>query len=246
MPDMTGKTDLHKDSSVTSESSVTPRQTLRISELTFRWDRTQPGIRYPDVTLNSGEHLFLRGPSGSGKSTLLSLMGGLIVPDTGRLELLGTDLAGLTSGQRDRFRADHMGVIFQQFNLVPYLSTLDNVTLPCKLSRKRRARALSSPEAEAKSLLTALGIPQSHWHRRVTTLSVGQQQRVAAARALTGAPELILADEPTSALDSDNRDRFIELLLGLAAEKHSSVVFVSHDKSLAQRFNHQLALEVTP
>jgi putative ABC transport system ATP-binding protein len=105
---------------------------------------------------------------------------------------------------------------------------------------------LSSPEAEAKSLLTALGIPQSHWHRRVTTLSVGQQQRVAAARALTGAPELILADEPTSALDSDNRDRFIELLLGLAAEKHSSVVFVSHDKSLAQRFNHQLALEVTP
>ncbi|WP_421912098.1 ATP-binding cassette domain-containing protein [Marinobacter sp.] len=237
---MTGKTDLHKD------SSATPRQTLLISELTFRWDRTQTGIRYPDVTLNSGEHLFLRGPSGSGKSTLLSLLGGLIVPNSGRLELLGTDLASLTSGQRDRFRADHMGVIFQQFNLVPYLSTLNNVTLPCRLSQKRRARALSSPATEAKSLLTALGIPQSHWHRRVTTLSVGQQQRVAAARALTGAPELILADEPTSALDSDNRDRFIELLLGLAAEKHSSVVFVSHDKSLAHRFNHQLALEVTP
>jgi len=240
MPDMNSKTDLHK------ESSITPRRALRISELTFRWDRTQPGIRYPDVTLNSGEHLFLRGPSGSGKSTLLSLLGGLIVPDSGRLELLGTDLADLTSGQRDRFRADHMGVIFQQFNLVPYLSTLDNVTLPCRLSPTRRARALSSPEAEAKSLLTALGIPQNHWYRRVTTLSVGQQQRVAAARALTGAPELVLADEPTSALDSDNRDRFIELLLGLAAEKHASVVFVSHDKSLAQRFNHQLALEVTP
>lgn len=239
MPDMTGKTDLHKD------SSITPRQTLRISDLAFRWDRAQPAIRYPDVALNSGEHLFLRGPSGSGKSTLLSLMGGLIVPNSGSLTLLGVDLASLSSGQRDRFRADHMGVIFQQFNLVPYLTTLDNVTLPCRLSHKRRTRAQPSPEAEAESLLTALGIPQSHWHRRVTGLSVGQQQRVAAARALTGAPELILADEPTSALDSDNRDRFIELLLGLAAEKHSSVVFVSHDKSLAEHFDHQLALEVT-
>ena len=240
MSDMTGKTDLHKD------SSVTPRQTLHISDLSFRWDRTQPGIRYPDVTLNSGEHLFLRGPSGSGKSTLLSLMGGLIVPNSGSLEMLGTDLTGLSSGQRDRFRADHMGVIFQQFNLVPYLTTLENVTLPCRLSQKRRARALPSAGQEAESLLTALGIPQSHWRRRVTGLSVGQQQRVAAARALTGAPELILADEPTSALDSDNRDRFIELLLGLAAEKRSSVVFVSHDQSLAQRFDHQLALEVSP
>lgn len=240
MPDMTSKTDLRK------ESSITPRQTLRIRDLAFRWDGTQPPMRYPDVTLNRGDHLFLRGPSGSGKSTLLSLLGGLIVPDSGTLTLLGTDLPSLSNGQRDRFRADHMGVIFQQFNLVPYLTTLGNVMLPCRLSRKRRARALPTPEKEAESLLTALGIPPSHWHRRVTGLSVGQQQRVAAARALTGAPELILADEPTSALDSDNRDRFIELLLGLAADKHASVVFVSHDQSLARRFDHQLALEVTP
>ncbi|WP_422732745.1 ATP-binding cassette domain-containing protein [Marinobacter azerbaijanicus] len=234
---MTSKTDVQGDSS-------TPRQqALHISNLAFRWDQTQPPLSYPDITLNAGEHLFLRGPSGSGKSTLLSLLGGLIVPDAGTLTLLGTELAGLTSGQRDRFRADHMGVIFQQFNLVPYLTTLDNVMLPCRLSRKRRAQALPTPAKEAESLLTELGIPESHWHRRVTGLSVGQQQRVAAARALTGAPELILADEPTSALDSDNRDRFIELLLGLAAEKRSSVVFVSHDQGLAKRFDHQIALE---
>ncbi|MCL7943288.1 ATP-binding cassette domain-containing protein [Marinobacter sp. ATCH36] len=226
-------------------SSTITREALRVSQVTFRWDQSQGPIAFPEITLNNGEHLFLRGPSGSGKSTLLSLLGGLILPDTGKLTLLGEDLASLTSGQRDRFRADHMGVIFQQFNLVPYLTTLDNVMLPCRLSRKRRARALPTPEKEAESLLTALGIPPSHWHRRVTGLSVGQQQRVAAARALTGGPELILADEPTSALDSDNRDRFIELLLGLAAEKHSSVVFVSHDQSLAARFDHQLALEVT-
>lgn len=221
------------------------REALRISQVEFRWDQTQAPLSYPGITLTAGEHLFLRGPSGSGKSTLLSLLGGLILPDNGTVNLLGTDLATLTSGQRDRFRADHMGVIFQQFNLVPYLTTLENVMLPCRLSRKRRARAVPTPEREAESLLSALDIPESHWHRRVTGLSVGQQQRVAAARALTGGPELILADEPTSALDSDNRDRFIELLLGLAAEKHSSVVFVSHDQSLAARFDRQLALEVT-
>jgi len=238
MPDMTNKTDMPE------VSSASPRQALHISNLAFRWAPSQPPIRYPDIRLNAGEHLFLRGPSGSGKSTLLSLLGGLIVPGSGELTLLGTNLPGLTAGQRDRFRADHMGVIFQQFNLVPYLTTLDNVMLPCRLSRKRRARALPTPEKEAESLLTALGIPASHWHRRVTGLSVGQQQRVAAARALTGAPELILADEPTSALDSDNRDRFIELLLGLAAKQQSSVVFVSHDQSLAGRFDQQLALEV--
>lgn len=239
MPDMNSKTDLPADSSEPTQ------QALCISSLSFRWDKTQPPLRYPDITLNTGEHLFLRGPSGSGKSTLLSLLGGLIVPDSGALTLLNTKLASLTSGQRDRFRADHMGVIFQQFNLVPYLTTLGNVMLPCRLSSKRRAQALPTPQQEAESLLTALGIPQGHWHRKVTGLSVGQQQRVAAARALTGAPELILADEPTSALDTDNRDRFIALLLELAAKKQSSVIFVSHDQSLADRFDHQVALEVT-
>lgn len=239
MPDMTSQTDSPAD------GSATAREALRVSQLTFRWDRIQPALSYPEITLDTGEHLFLRGPSGSGKSTLLSLLGGLILPDTGTVTLLGTDLSNLSSGQRDRFRADHMGLIFQQFNLVPYLTTLENVTLSCRLSRKRRERALPTPEQEAQSLLTALDIPQSHWHRRVTGLSVGQQQRVAAARALTGGPELILADEPTSALDSDNRDRFIELLLGLAAEKNASVVFVSHDQGLAERFDRQLALEVT-
>lgn len=237
MPDMTSQTDLPRD------SSALPQEALCIQGVEFRWDQTQAPLLYPDITLNTGENLFLRGPSGSGKSTLLSLLGGLLLPDKGTLSLLGTNLARLSSAKRDRFRADHMGVIFQQFNLVPYLSTLDNVMLPCRLSAKRRAKALPEPREEAESLLTALGIAQGHWHRRVTGLSVGQQQRVAAARALTGGPELILADEPTSALDTENRDRFIELLLDLAAEKRSSVVFVSHDRSLAGRFDRQLALE---
>lgn len=237
---MTSKTNL------TADSSPTAPKTLEISDLGFQWDKNHPPLTYPDITLPAGEHLFLQGPSGSGKSTLMSLIGGLILPTGGSVRVLETDLAKLTGGQRDRFRADHMGVIFQQFNLVPYLTPLDNVLLPCRLSQKRHSRAQPTPTEEATFLLTALGIPRDHWRRPVTRLSVGQQQRVAAARALIGTPELILADEPTSALDTDNRDRFIELLLQLAAKQQSSVVFVSHDQSLAGRFDHQIALEATP
>lgn len=237
---MTSKTDPNADGSPAAGN------TLEITSLSFRWDSHQQPLSYPDVTLPAGEHLFLRGPSGSGKSTLMSLIGGLVVPSAGSVRVLDTDLATLTGGQRDRYRADHMGVIFQQFNLVPYLNPLDNVLLPCRLSSKRRSRALPTPTEEAGFLLNALGIPEDHWQRAITRLSVGQQQRVAAARALIGTPELILADEPTSALDTDNRDRFIELLLQLAAKQQSSVVFVSHDQSLAARFDHHIALEATP
>lgn len=236
---MTSKTDS------TTEGSRPASKTLETSNLTFQWDSHHQLMSYPDMALPVGEHLFLQGPSGSGKSTLMSLIGGLIVPTSGSLHVLNTELPALSSGQRDRFRADHMGVIFQQFNLVPYLNPLDNVLLPCRLSPNRHARALPTPTEEATFLLNALGIPDDHWRRPVTRLSVGQQQRVAAARALVGTPELILADEPTSALDMDNRDRFIELLLQLAAKQQSSVVFVSHDQSLAERFDHQIILEAT-
>jgi putative ABC transport system ATP-binding protein len=234
---MTSRTDPKADGSRAAGN------TLEIADLSYRWDWHQQPLGYPDLILPAGEHLFLQGPSGSGKSTLMSLVGGLIVPAAGSVRVLDTDLSSLTGGQRDRFRADHMGVIFQQFNLVPYLNPLDNVLLPCRLSPRRRSRALPTPTEEAGFLLNALGIPEALWRRPITRLSVGQQQRVAAARALTGTPELILADEPTSALDTGNRDRFIELLLQLAAKQQSSVVFVSHDQSLAARFDHQIALE---
>lgn len=237
---MTSRTDPKADGSRAAGN------TLEITDLSFQWDRHQQPLGYPDVILPAGEHLFLQGPSGSGKSTLMSLIGGLIVPGAGSVRVLDTDLSALTGGQRDRFRADHLGVIFQQFNLVPYLNPLDNVLLPCRLSPRRRSRALPTPTKEAGFLLNALGIPEDHWQRPITRLSVGQQQRVAAARALTGTPELILADEPTSALDTGNRDRFIELLLQLAAKQQSSVVFVSHDQSLAPRFDHHIALATTP
>lgn len=235
---MSTETEQTQASSITSPPSIITRQ------LGFCWPGQANPPSFPDIRLDQGEHLFLHGPSGTGKSTLLGLLAGMLAPDTGSIELLGQALTDLKSGARDRFRANHMGVIFQQFNLVPYLSALANVTLPCRLSSTRRARTESGPDAAAaaEDLLRQLAIPESHWHQGVTRLSIGQQQRVAAARALIGAPEIILADEPTSALDADNRDRFLDLLLGLAEQRRCSVVFVSHDRALASHFHHQLAL----
>lgn len=213
--------------------------------LQFRWQPSSPTIQFPDIFLPQGEHLFIEGPSGAGKSSLLSLMAGLALPTGGDIRLMGHSPENMGGWQRDRFRADRLGIIFQQFNLVPYLSALDNVTLPCRLSRARKGRC-GSPREAAGDLLTRLDLPESLWSRRVTALSVGQQQRVAAARALIGAPGVILADEPTSALDTANRDRFMELLLLLAGEHDTSVVFVSHDPSLTSRFDNHLRLEATP
>lgn len=215
---------------------------IETHQLRFRWPKQPTPLHFPDIQLNQGKHLFLRGPSGTGKSTLLSMLAGMMLPETGSVKLLGTSLSELKGGARDQFRADHMGVIFQQFNLVPYLSALANVTLPCRLSTRRHQQTRGNPNGAATALLDQLSIPEALWPRPVTEMSIGQQQRVAAARALIGSPEIILADEPTSALDTDNRDRFIELLLTLAHEHRSSVVFVSHDRSLAHHFHHQLSL----
>lgn len=211
--------------------------------LCWRWPGQAGMLHFPDIRLPAGEHLFVHGPSGAGKSTLLSLISGLNRAQEGRIEVHGQDLTRLSGGARDRLRADRTGVIFQQFNLVPYLSALGNVTLPCRLSATRHRNA-GDPGATARQLLLALGLADNDAHRPAPALSTGQQQRVAAARALIGAPPLILADEPTSALDTGNRDRFVTLLLEQAANTGSSVVFVSHDPSLADHFTNHV--ELTP
>jgi len=227
----------------TAQSQPCPPPAIATTGLNFQWDSSAKPISFPDLCLNQGEHLFLHGPSGTGKSTFLSLLAGMLTPSAGEIRLLGQNMGKLGAGARDRFRADHIGVIFQQFNLVPYLSAIANVTLPCRLSSIRRIAARPAPEQEARRLLEALAIPPDHWRRKVTQLSIGQQQRIAAARALIGAPEIILADEPTSALDTDNRDRFLNLLLELAQAQNTSVLFVSHDLTLAPHFHHQTALQ---
>jgi len=219
---------------------------LELEDLRFAWPGCAQDCLHIDMLrVEAGETVFLHGPSGCGKSTLLSLLAGVLLPQSGRVALGGVHWGDLRAGARDRHRVDQVGYIFQQFNLLPYLSALDNVLLPCRFSTRRReaaARAAGSPQAAAQRWLAGMGLDAAVWRRPAHTLSVGQQQRVAAARALIGQPGLVIADEPTSALDEDRRDVFLDLLLAACAEAGSALVFVSHDRRSAPRFARQIAL----
>jgi putative ABC transport system ATP-binding protein len=220
---------------------------IDVRDLEFRWQAdASPVLSIDSLQVASGECLFIKGPSGSGKSTLLSLLSGVTTANTGTVRVMDQPMEQLGSVQRDHFRADHIGYIFQMFNLIPYLSVVDNVVLPCRFSARRRTQALArgnSLEAEAKRLLHHLDMDHPELHRRaVTTLSVGQQQRVAAARALMGSPELLIADEPTSSLDADRRESFIRLLFDECREVGATLIFVSHDASLEHLFDRSINL----
>jgi putative ABC transport system ATP-binding protein len=216
---------------------------VNISGLRFSWTPGIPVLDVPSLTVARGERLFLQGPSGSGKSTLLGLLGGVLVPQAGTVRVLGTDLGALRPADRDRFRADHVGFVFQMFNLLPYLSVVDNVTLAGAFSPRRAERAGRDPEEEARRLLAALGLGgASQLGGMAGQLSMGQQQRVAAARALFGRPELLIADEPTSALDAATRKSFLELLMQECALADATLVFVSHDAALGHLFDRCLSL----
>ncbi len=215
---------------------------LQIRDLRFAWPGAADCIAVDALDVAAGRTVFLHGPSGCGKSTLLALMAGVLQARAGTVSLLGQDWAALRPGRRDARRADHVGVIFQQFNLLPYLTVLDNVLLPTRFSRLRAARCDGGPQAAAQSLLQHMGLPAALWRRRADALSVGQQQRVAAARALLGRPELVIADEPTSALDAALRDDFMALLMAECSASGSTLVFVSHDERLAARFGERLSL----
>ncbi|NOT84152.1 MAG: ABC transporter ATP-binding protein [Methylococcaceae bacterium] len=220
--------------------------TIEIDNLHYAWKRRSDfQLNIAELKIAHGEKVFLYGPSGSGKSTLLSLLGGVLLPQQGRIRILGKELTSLSSVARDRFRADHVGFLFQQFNLLPYLSVIDNILLPCRFSKLRCQRALqteTSLEKSAIRLLSQLQLDTGLIHQKVTELSVGQQQRVAAARAMIGQPELIIADEPTSALDSDRQVAFLDLLLAQCAASNASLLMVSHDRRLATRFSQTLAM----
>ena len=221
---------------------------LEIKNLSFRWNNSEsPILDLPEFDVKEYEHVFLQGPSGSGKSTLLALIGGILVPESGKLKLLGQDIKNLSRSGRDSFRVDHIGYIFQLFNLLPYLSIEENVLLPLSFSNNRAKKAGKTKNdqiKDAKRLLKSLDLEEQLARKKpVTELSVGQQQRVAVARALIGSPEFIIADEPTSALDSDLRHSFLELLFTECKKAGSTLLFVSHDSTLGNYFKRKISIK---
>jgi putative ABC transport system ATP-binding protein len=209
---------------------------INIDSCTFHYPGTKHNVI--DIALlnvKDGEHLFLHGKSGSAKSTFLNLLSGVIEPQNGIIKILGTDISTLNSSEKDRFRGDNFGVIFQQFNLIPYLSVKDNISLACSFS-KHKALEVKDIDKEIDYLLDALQISHNIRDKKAMNLSVGEQQRVAVARALIGKPKIIIADEPTSALDNDVKDKFMQLLFEQINMQHSTLIFVSHDRDLSGYF----------
>jgi putative ABC transport system ATP-binding protein len=231
-----------------SVDSPAPRShVIAVSDLRFSWPgRNAFALAIDSFVLPARERLLLIGPSGSGKSTFLGLICGILTPQAGRIEILGTDIAGMSAAARDAYRAEHFGIIFQMFNLLPYGTVIDNVLLPLSFApgRRRRVSAKGAAEQEAARLLSRLGLAANLVRGPLAArLSVGQQQRVAAARALIGAPELIVADEPTSALDRDRQLAFLDLLFSETSEAGATLIMVSHDESLAPRFDRVMRLD---
>ena len=205
----------------------------------------RPGVDVLDIaqlTIARGETVFLHGPSGSGKTTLLGLLAGVLRASAGQVKVLGEDFTTMSNGARDAFRARHLGYVFQMFNLIPYLSVRENILLPIRLEAARRARLGTQSFDEAvRDVAGQLDIAR-YLDTPIGELSVGQQQRVAAARALIGSPEVVIADEPTSALDTDRREQFLELLFRSCEKAHATLVFVSHDHTLMPLFSRIVEL----
>lgn len=229
----------------TEKNAEAASDAVRLRGVEYEWNaRDAFGLSIDKFDVPRGERLLLLGPSGSGKSTLLGLLTGIALAQAGSLEILGLRLDKLSGSGRDRFRAEHFGIIFQMFNLLPYGTVIDNVLLPLSFAPERRARttAAGGAASEARRLLSALGLPAEIGQQTAATLSVGQQQRVATARALIGSPEIIVADEPTSALDEDRQQDFLDLLLNQVDATKATLIMVSHDRRLARHFTRVVQL----
>ncbi len=191
------------------------------------------GLTIEKWEVGIAERVFLHGYSGSGKTTLLNLLSGILVPDSGDIFVLEQKITGMSNSDRDDFRAKNIGVVFQQFNLIPYLSVLKNIELATYFAKNHHINVHN----EAQQLLKKLQLPTAILSKKVSQLSVGQQQRVAIARALINRPRLLLVDEPTSSLDASARDAFMNLLMQICNTTKTALVFVSHDVGLSHYFD---------
>ena len=215
---------------------------VELTHLRFAYRPGQEVLAIDQLVIARRERVFLHGPSGSGKTTLLGILAGVLQASSGAVRVLGADFTTMSSGARDRFRAQHLGYVFQMFNLIPYLSVRENILLPVRLEAVRRERLNGQAFPEAVRAVAAQLDIERYLDRPIAELSVGQQQRVAAARALIGSPEIVIADEPTSALDTDRRERFLELLFSSCERAGATLVFVSHDHTLMPLFSRIVEL----
>jgi putative ABC transport system ATP-binding protein len=221
---------------------MTEAEAIHLRNAAFGYDPRKPVLQVDELVVKAGKRVFLYGPSGSGKTTLLGLITGVLQPQQGGCMVLGKELTKMSMSARDQHRGAQMGYIFQSFNLIPYLTVRQNVALPCQgHERRRRNIVAGTVDDEVERLVRRLGL-EPYLDRNVRKLSTGQQQRVAIARAVIGRPSLVIADEPTSSLDSDRRQDFMELLFEVCDEARATLVFVSHDRSLAERFDESIAL----
>lgn len=213
---------------------------LHVRDLAVRFPGLErPALDIPALHLPAGAHVALTGPSGSGKTTLINLLTGLDrAPTGGRIVWGDTDIGRLGEGARDRWRAAHVGLVMQDFHLFPGLSALENVLLPQRLAAFRLAPALRD---EANRLLARVGIARTG--QKVETLSRGQMQRVAVARALVARPHILVADEPTASLDADAGAAVAELLVALAGEVGATLLVATHDARLIAGMAQVLRLD---
>ncbi len=206
---------------------------IQLAELQFGYREGDFALRVPKLEVRQRERVALIGPSGCGKTTLLHLIAGIAVPESGRVRTNGVDVTALDDDARRDFRIRSIGLVFQEFELLEYLSVLDNILLPYRINPSLR---LETPVRErAESLARRVGIGDK-LARMATRLSHGEKQRVAVCRALIAEPELILADEPTGNLDPENKNRVLDILINYAEEHAATLLMVTHDRDLLGRF----------
>lgn len=215
---------------------------LNVDRVTHQYFGSSQAIKLPNFTLSCGEKVLVMGPSGSGKSTLLNLVTGVQTLQQGTIELLGYNYVDLSTRQLDRLRADHMGVIFQALNLIPYLNGFENAQLGVRFSQHSNQPSDKTLQ-EIERIGRRLGMDLDLLQKPAQHLSIGQQQRVAVIRALLGKPELIIADEPTSALDEHSTDRFMTELIESLDSSTQAVLMVSHNPRLIPFFDRVVELK---
>lgn len=207
---------------------------IQTQNITFSYSR-KVNFAFPDIQTQSGETLLITGGSGKGKTTLLHLLGGLLRPNNGTISIGETEISSLSEKQLDQFRGKNIGLVLQQSHFVEAFSVIENISMASWLATGKKS------EEKAKSLLKQLDL-EDQMHKLTSQLSIGQQQRVSIARALINEPKLLLADEPTSSLDDENAFKVADLLSDLSKEYKASLIIVTHDQRLKDRFSNQISL----